>query len=361
MEQIKQTQTDLNRPVTPVEAIADYDYVTVVGCSNPNAVDSFNPIDIYTNLRTGQVGDKMMFINQGIRQIRQYPQAKPDGSVQRVFLIFTELYSKSLLDEVSNIVERRYSAKYRELTSISGLVDFVAARRRKRRLIKQMDFYSHGVVMRVEFGYRTDKEESFRLRDAHARMLDPLAFHEEAKIFSYACRTALGHDIGDDLNRNEDTHYDQSLAQILADGADAEVWAFPRKSQYDQTYGTDEERRIGAETLEKMKQYEIDQRRYQSQLADYRRRALTLGKGPLKEIPGESPPTPPVRPYTKDQEALALHMQSRTEYEKDPRIELPLDIYGAVRPVRSGRMPRGLPMGLMRFTPSAWKKKGSMP
>jgi hypothetical protein len=352
MEQLKQSSTAPGEPTTPVEAIADFDYVTVVGCSNPSAFDSISPREVASNLWNGQNGDKVMFINQGIRQIREYPLAKPDDSVQRVFLIFTEDYSTPLLGEVKQIVEGRYGAKYRELASIADLVDFVAARRRKKRLIRQMDFYSHGVVMQVEFGYHTDKEESYRLREAQARMLDPKAFEWDAKICSYACRTGLGIDIGNKLGEDEDPQYEHSLAQLLADSADVEVHAFPRRSLYDQTYGTAEDRRVGAEVLVKKKQYKNAHDRYESELADYRRRA-----GNRKEIPGELPPKAPVRPYSKEQENLALHVESRERYEKDPAIKLPLDAYGAVRPVRSGMTPSGLPVGLKKFTPAAWNAK----
>ncbi|WP_204371386.1 hypothetical protein, partial [Burkholderia cepacia] len=61
MEQQKQSQTGPNNPTTEVAAIADLDYVTVVGCSNPA---------FYVRARKG---NRMMFINQGIRQLRQYP------------------------------------------------------------------------------------------------------------------------------------------------------------------------------------------------------------------------------------------------------------------------------------------------
>lgn len=165
-------------------------------------------------------------------------------------------------------------------------------------------------------------------------------------------------DIGDHLDEGEDPEYANSLAQILADGADVEVHAFPRRSLYDQTYGTAEERRIGAEVLEKKKRYEDDEDRYHAELADYQRRALALGKGPVKENPGKPPPKPPVKPYTKEQEELALHTKSRDKYQfRRMDIGVPLDEHGAVRPVRSGKTPTGLPMGLMKFTPLAWRTK----
>ncbi|CAD5106247.1 hypothetical protein [Zestomonas carbonaria] len=353
MEETKTSTTTENNTVTEVTAIQDFDYVTVVGCSNPTHFDSSNLWDVASNLYNGQDGDKAMFINQGIRQIRLYPPADGESS-RRVFLIFPELYERAWLDRVREIVENDYNANYAELDSISELIDFVARRRLRKRMIKQMDFFSHGMVMTVEFGYRTGKADSYRLRDAQARMFDPRAFDEDAVIHSYACRTGLGHDIGDQLDPGEDPRYADSLAQILADSADAWVWAYPRRTLYDQTYGTKEDLRVAQETLKKMTVYEAEKRRYDAQIADYRRRTLAQGRGPLKEIPGESPPQPPIRPYTDEEVRLALHMRSRDVNKEE--FGVPLDDYGAVRGVRSAESPAGLPMGKMRFTPRVWSQ-----
>lgn len=69
----------------------------------------------------------MRFINQGIRQIRWCPQATANDSTQRTFLIFTEYYERLLLNAMKNVVEN-YGAKYRELDSISQLLDFINLR-----------------------------------------------------------------------------------------------------------------------------------------------------------------------------------------------------------------------------------------
>ncbi|RQP52723.1 hypothetical protein DF159_29325 [Burkholderia ubonensis] len=295
----------------------------------------------------------MMFINQGIRQLRQYPEGTPDYAIQRVFLIFTKDYPSKLLDELKRIVEVDYRASYRELTDVADLVTFIAARRSKKRLIKQLDIFSHGIVHSIEFGY--DVGESWKICYGlnQARMLAPLAFDDDATIFSYACRTGLGHDIGEKLNPGEDPKYEESLAQIMADSGDVEVRAFPRRSNYDETYGTGEELSAAKKTLPKIDQYRREVEAYHRQMAAYRKRTLVLGKGPMNEIPGEPPPKAPVRPYSERELQLAMHMEGRRKYEKDANIGLPLDPLGAVNPVRSGSTPEGLPMGLHTFRPRA--------
>ncbi|AIO29086.1 hypothetical protein [Burkholderia cepacia] len=339
MEQQKQSQTGPNNPTTEVAAIADLDYVTVVGCSNPA---------FYVRARKG---NRMMFINQGIRQLRQYPEGAPDYAIQRVFLIFARDYPRKLLDKLKKIVEVDYGASYREMTDIADLVSFIAARRSKKRLIKQLDIFSHGLVHGIEFGY--DVGESWQIRYGlnQARMLAPLAFDDDATVFSYACRTGLGHDIGTKLDPGEDPRYEESLAQVMADAGDVEVRAFPRRSNYDETYGTREELIAAQKTLPKIAEYERKAEAYDQQMAAYRRRTLALGKGPMNEIPGEPPPKAPVRPYTARELELAKHMQVRDENENNSDIGLPLDSLGAINPVRSGSTPEGLPMGLRIFKP----------
>ncbi|MDT4842329.1 hypothetical protein FQZ97_762260 [compost metagenome] len=307
--------------------------------------------DVASNVWNGQAGDKVWFINHGIRQLRQYPTGTPDYSIQRVFLIFTEQYPRKLLDEVKSIVVGMYGASYRELTSISGLVDFVQMRLKKQRRIKQMDFYAHGVVHSVEFGYETGSKTELRFGLAQARMMNELAFDDEARIFSYACRTGLGFDIGDRLDPGEDPKYSESLAQVLADAADIRVDAFPRRTSYENTFGTSSDRKAALETQRKMEQYKQAQEQYFRQLASYRQRLKASDNARIEPVSDESPPEPPVKPYSDDEEKLVIQMQERDKYSMHSEFKVPLDKYGAVRPVGSGKTPEGLPMGLKAFSP----------
>ncbi|MNR48874.1 hypothetical protein D3C85_1681630 [compost metagenome] len=46
-----------------------------------------------------------------------------------------------------------------------------------------------------------------------------------------------------------------------------------------------------------------------------------------------------------------IQMQERDKYSMHSEFKVPLDKYGAVRPVGSGKTPEGLPMGLKAFSP----------
>jgi hypothetical protein len=345
-------QTTEDHPTTQVLVKQEYDYITVVGASYMSLGEHFKEF-----LGKDARGNKMRFVNQGIRQIRQYPETTKNYSVQRIYLIFIDDYSGPLLKKIKSVVEGRYGASYRELDNISHFVDFINTRLKKERYIRQLDIFSHGVVGSIEFGYALSKEDSYRFRDAQARMLDQKVFEYDAKAYSYVCRTGLGIDVEFSVGKDEDPCYDKSLAQIMADAADVEVWAYPKKSNYDLTYGTAAELRIAAENVTKVKSYDDANRRFKQELREYQKRLALYQKNndsKAKQLPSESPPVPPPKTFNDEQERLARHEISRQKNIRD--IGYPLDEEGALRPVRSGDKPTGLPSGLRQYIPKAWGK-----
>jgi len=338
----KQVQTSDQHGTTQVKGTLAQDYVTVVGASYMSMIEKLR----------SQRGNKMRFINQGIRQLTKYPEGTPNFSRQRVFLIFKDDYEEKLLTAVKNLVESEHGAQYRELDSISGLVDFIQARQRRGREIKQLDFFSHGVVGSIELGYELDKRDSYRLRDAQAQMFKPEAFAYGARIYSYACRTGLGIDANFKVNEGEDPHYERSLAQILANTTKATVWAFPRRSNYDTTYGTAAERESVGGIRQKMSSDRLAQQQYQKNKIAYLRKLAEhrkTVKNDSAELPGEQAPVAPVPTVTEEQRNLLAHVDSRQKYET--QIGYPLDALGAHRDVRSGDTPDGVPKQLREYKP----------
>ncbi|MBB3240034.1 hypothetical protein FHW68_001525 [Pseudomonas sp. Tn43] len=339
----KQGKTSDQHGTTQVKGTLAQDYVTVVGASY---------ISLVANIR-GQRGNMMNFINQGIRQLKSYPPSTQSYSIQRAFFIFKDEYDPKLLAEVKKIVTERYGAEYREYDSISQLVDFVATRKRRGREIKQMDFFSHGVVGSIELGYELDKRDSYRLRDAQARMFTPDAFAYGAKIYSYACRTGLGINADLKVGENENPHYELSLAQVMADATGAAVWAFPRRSLYDQTYGTDEERATVEKAPAKLEADKAASRAYRKKLSDYQRRLSAYRaaqKDANAQLSNETAPAVPVKTLSERDAALLKQAQGRERY-KDT-LGYPLDAEGAIHGVRSGNTPDGVPKKLCEYKPA---------
>jgi len=352
IKQLVTGQTTDQHKKKDILAYQKYDYITVVGASYMSFGEHIRDV-----AGMDARGNKMRFVNQGIRQIRLYPKPTEDFTIQRIFLIFIEDYPRNLLDKIKNVVESRYGAAYRELDNISQFVDFVNGRIQKKRFIRQLDIFSHGVVGSIEFGYALKKAGTYRFRNAQAKMLQQDAFEHDAKFYSYACRTGLGIDEGSYVKPGVDPCYEKSLAQIIADAADVEVWAFPKKSNFDMTYGTVEQRRIGNETVDKirkyndaMDQYRIDIRDYQARLSIYQK----TKDSSAKRLPSEQPPSAPAKDFNEEDERLAKHELSRRENRR--YFGYPLDEEGAVSPVRSGRDPAGLPPGLLQYLPRSWNE-----
>ncbi|KRW58840.1 hypothetical protein [Pseudomonas sp. TTU2014-080ASC] len=337
-----QSKTSAEHATKQIPVSLARDYITVVGASHMTLMEKVR----------GQKGNKMRFINQGIRQLRQYPAATPSDSVQRIFLIFIDDYERPLLNAVKGIVEKKYGAKYRELDNISQLLDFINLRIRKDREVMQLDMFAHGLVGSIEFGYELSKVDSYRLRDAQARMLQADAFDMKGKIYSYACRTGLGIQADVIVREGEDPKYDQSLAQLIANTTRCSVWAFPRRSNYDGTYGNASDRAQQAKAVEKYKADELANKNYKQRLFAYQRRLAAHRKklnDPTAQLPNEFAPTPPKTTASDLERTLAKHAISREGYENT--INYPLDADGAVRPVRAGDTPTGLPATLLEYSP----------
>lgn len=342
MAQQHQGKTSTQHSTTQISISLQQDFITVVGSSHMTLMESLR----------GQRGNMMRFINQGIRQIRLYPPATPNDSTQRIFLIFTEGYERKLLDYVKDLVMTRYQAKYRELDSISHFVEFINIRTRKKREIKQLDFYAHGLVGSIEFGYEMDKDDSYRLRDAQAQMLKPEAFDLGAKICSYACRTGLGIQADVQVDDDENPLYEKSLAQIMANASRTTVWAFPRRSNYDQTYGNASDRAGLASARDKINADAQAMNNYRGQFIEYQRRlaAYRMANNDVAaQLPNEAAPVPPHKTASAEEEILVRHANSRDENEA--LIGYPLDVEGAVRGVRAGDTPTGVPAILREYKP----------
>lgn len=130
------------------------------------------------------------------------------------------------------------------------------------------------------------------------------------------------------------------------------VWAFPRRSNYDQTYGTSADRAGLASAQDRIKADAQAMKRYRRQLSEYQKRLAAHQQGSKDnsaQFPNESAPILPRKTAGVEDETLVRHATSRDEYEQS--IGYPLDGEGAVRPVRAGDTPTGLPATLRQYQP----------
>ncbi|MFJ2709844.1 hypothetical protein ACIOZM_03015 [Pseudomonas sp. NPDC087346] len=336
----KQIQTSDQHGTTQVKGTLKYDYVTVVGSYHINA---------WTDFRENY-GNKMSFINQGVGQLKTYSTIKKGAADKTFFLLFVAEYDPKMRATLRKLVVNTYNAEYLEIDSAAELVAFINKRVEEKREIKQLDIFAHGVVFNIEFGYEIEgKDASYRFGPAQAGQLQPDAFALGANIFSYACRTGLGVDETALVSEGQE-HYELSLAQKLAEATGATIHAYPRRSLYDQTYGSDADRdrlegakaRIASDKRASLA-FEVKQASYQRRLAAHR----LSEKNNAAELPDEKAPIRPKDLATGEDKTLSMHAKSRSDNEKLMRF--PLDDFGAVGKVRSGNTPLGPPKQQLKF------------
>jgi RHS repeat-associated protein len=256
-------------------------------------------------------GNKLMFVLQGIRQLKQ--NIKSDANESNSFVLFTNQYTPDQLKIIQETVEK-YGANFIPVSNSDDLVSFINTRStetlamsasRNEDLITNIDIFAHGVVGSIEFGYSMANQDAMRFDEGHAKKLDPQAFSKHAEISSYACRTALGNSNIDQIALpTEDLMEENSLAQKIADASKATVWAFYKRTDYSNTLSTSLERK-----LLKLDGYLDDKRQY---VVDR-----------VKEV----------------------------EQSRDTKNQATFDPNGALHPVTSGNTPLGVPSGKHMFKP----------
>jgi hypothetical protein len=209
-----------------------------------------------------------MFAHQGISKVLDYREHEKKELTTLV--IFREGYTKDQLDAIEKEV-RKAGAGFQVLESADDLFSYanrgqLAAEsgpsNRQADRVSNLDFFSHGVVGAVEFGYKTSKEKEYRLDASNVSRFDSTAFGKDESpdrpdnVTSYACRTALGafdYDVSHNTFEQEmgwqarEHRYDfkvaQSLAQRLADATNTDVVGFYVRTEYTDTLGSSQDRR----------------------------------------------------------------------------------------------------------------------
>jgi RHS repeat-associated protein len=213
-------------------------------------------------------GNHLMFAHQGISKVLDY--RNHENKELTTLVIFREGYTKNQLDAIEKEV-RKAGAGFQVLDSANDLFSYVnrgvlanesGPSNRQADRVSNLDFFSHGVVGAVEFGYRTSKENEYRLDASNVSRFDSNAFGKDESperpdnISSYACRTALGtfdYDVSHNTFEQEmgwqprEYRYDfkvaQSLAQRLADATNTDTVGFYVRTQYTETLGSSQDRR----------------------------------------------------------------------------------------------------------------------
>jgi len=351
-DEVQVTSQSINKDhKTVVPAFDNHDYVTVAGLDKNSA----------------SAGNRARFINQAIRTLRENNKAKrsKDRCVYLMFKGTDKNIGDKAHEKLEEIVKNRHKADYRVLDSAQELVSFVNTREDEKHVIKKMDIFTHGYPGSFDFGYEMEKDDVYRVNSGHVTQWKAKMFDGKAVITSFSCRTGLNPSlkkVKDFEAEKKEPKYDESLAQLIANTTKSTVYAYPTRSDYENTYG---EQTIGAKTgrrwdefwekrVKKVKAHDVEMEKYRDkysqyikQMSDYEFNLKLHKKEDLPPAP--TPPKEPKLDMSKEDEAWARERIKEKEIENECDLSIKLD--GALLPVVAGTTPKGLPRMLMKFEP----------
>lgn len=226
-------------------------------------------------------------------------------------MIFTPAYNKEMLNAARGSADL-YGADVVEISTTQELIDYLNhGKDRGQSPIEQLSIFSHGVPRTIAFGYQLPGHFQMSLDVRDCSDISPQAFSEKARLDSYACRTGMGnlsdYPVEDGIQFFPQTN--ESLAQHLANHLRIRVGAFIRRSDYKNTWGSFNERRMGD----------------------------------LCEVSNDVAP---------QQEWCGSWKNLRAERgENDQNNNFTYQAVGAINPVISGDTPLGAPEGYFEFIP----------
>ena len=200
---------------------------------------------------------KFMFVHQAIRTVRL-------GILHKwCILLCNEGYSsaqqwaiRQAFDEIKSNDHKKVVIDFQTISSPQDIISYINEAKKRKHKIGSIYFYSHGVVKKI-----LPWMKGFRERDVFdeevAKDIHPDSFTNNAKIYSYACRTGLGNPKIDQDRNKYYVYYtgmwskisiepmplklEESLAQKMANASHALVYAFLRRTDYSNTLFTSDE------------------------------------------------------------------------------------------------------------------------
>lgn len=320
-------------PEKEVPYCSGYDYITVVGARTA-------PRDWRWQggfgLTEESKGNQYRFINCGIRQLRDFPQAsKGSYAVQRIMVVFQRGYTAH---DIANINEYTYAhnARIVYVKNKDEFVEFLKKRKKNKRLIKKMVIFCHGVINVASFHYAGDDEDSGKFTNGDIENVYESIFDSDAEVTTYACRAGIS--VGDDDLTGKNPGQRNSPAQKMADTWDINVRAFEMRSSYVGVYGAVDEIKLAKDYGEVVKKYEGELLKYKVAVAQ-----------------GDESVRPPIKPDNYD-ENIKRNEDLKERDVNGKSSGGPIAPNGSWRYPITGDTPTGLKKGLHSYTPLEWKE-----
>ena len=246
-------------------------HIIIIGTQNHRGDTALsNPVSW---VRDVGPGSKLMFALQAIRRL------KMNKDIKFSVLMCEDGYKPSHMKAVKDAVMNLYRGEFYEVRSAQQIINYIntgdknnsgkVSEERKKNKVKQLFFYSHGVVGEIALGMGLMGDNSdYVFGEEEVLKLNKEAFNSDSHIYSFACRTGLGNpDIDKSIYRRQIskstsigttsmgiplTHDEfemvqmplysaQSIAQKISNQTNAIVYAYLRRSDYEETLFTKDE------------------------------------------------------------------------------------------------------------------------
>lgn len=246
-------------------------HIIVIGTQNHRGDTSItNPLSW---VRDVGPGSKLMFALQAIRRVRL------NKDVKFTILMCEDGYKASHIKAVKNSIMNLYGSRFIQVNSSQQIINYIntgdvnnsnkISTERKNKVVKQLIFYSHGLVGKIALGMGlTGDDSAYVIEEKDVLKFSKEAFTSDSHIYSFACRTGLGNteidksiyktqisksnsigmtSMGIPLSQDEfetvqmPLYSAQSIAQKLSNQTNAIVYAYLRRSDYEDTLFTKDE------------------------------------------------------------------------------------------------------------------------
>ena len=325
--------TNKDYPKKEVPYCNGYDYITIVAART--APRDWRWQGGFGLTEEGE-GNQYRFINCGLRQLREFPAASQgDSSVQRIMVVFQQGYNQEDINKI-NEYTKKLNSRIVYVRNKEELIDFLNQRKTKKRLIKRLVIFCHGIINIASFHYAGEnvKAGEFGLQDIE-RVHESI-FDYDAEVITYACRAGISVD-ADDLT-GKDAGQKHSPAQKMADTWDVKVKAFEMRSSYVGIYGNDKE-------IEVAKIYSGIIKSYENEVQIYLQ----------EKSKGNEDIKPPKKPDNYDENFKRY--EDVKHRDLNDKIGGPISPNGSWRFPTTGKTPLGLRAGLQTYCPVEWKKQ----
>jgi RHS repeat-associated protein len=193
---------------------------------------------------------KLGFVLPGLKAAKELKNIA--GDEQTTLLLFKAGYSDGQMKRIQKYANKK-GITVQVLTSSDDLVNYFNNKSikskesgRKEDPITHVEIFCHGTITNtsgacdgaLNFGYHQGDaiESKYRFDIDDVKKINSSSFDPNAQIFSYACRTGAGKDVGES---GSDTDPEKSLAQSMANQFGVTIYALQCRSEYKNVISSD--------------------------------------------------------------------------------------------------------------------------